>query len=177
MILDLLLHKSRLKFYFNYQDQQVQNNKKLTKAQEDHLQLENVKEEFLKKYGNLRLQSDNPFETVEFLDIQSQDPEANNSQIGSILHNSILLPQRTPIIKNAAPQIPLNSLQIERPQIPPDIQNSRERKSSELRYFSYKIMDNLYDFLCYIPDLNFVLSVSELIYNKIHIDVIRDYFP
>ena len=173
MILDLLLHKSRLKFYLNYQDQQSQNNKKLTKAQEDHLQLENVKEEFLKKYGNLRLQSDNPFETVEFLDIQSQDPEANSLQIPNNLQNSILLPQRTnnmAIIKNNSqeivvnrPQIPLNNPQM-------DLQNSRERKSPEFRYFSYKIMDNLYDLLCYIPDLNFVLSVSELVYNKIRID-------
>ena len=217
VILDLLLHKSRLKFYLNYQDQQ-NNKKQLTKAQEDHQHLENVKEEFLKKYGNLRLQSDNPFETVEYLDIQQQDPEINSFQTNNTPNNANMnntngmFSQRIPALKAnltqnniIKPNINImnnmnnnnninnmnNTTNLNTPSFSQemassrtqiqasnnnnismqmDLQNSRERKNAEFRYFSYKIMDSLYELLCYIPDLNFVLSVSELIYNKVRID-------
>ena len=184
MILDLLLHKSRLKFYLNYQDQQ--SNKKLSKAHEEYLQLENIKDEFLQKYGSLRLQSDNPFEMIEFMDIQSLDPEINTNFPHQTNNNN---PPGFYTQRNSAPKPNSNQANTIKPNISmnlgqdispkPSISNSnmtmdmlnaRERKNLEFRYYSYNIMDNLYDLLCYIPDLNFVLNVSELIYNKIRID-------
>lgn len=191
VILDLLLHKSRLKFYLNYQDQQ--SNKKLSKAQEEYLQLENIKEEFLQKYGNLRLQSDNPFETIEFMDVQSVDPELGpsfplpNNTNPSMSNFYTQRPQMTTqkpqnnlnpqsqikqSISMSMPEMvsPKPQLANSNPQMPVDLLNARERKNPELRYYSFGLMDNLYDMLCYIPDLNFVLNVSELIYNKVRID-------
>lgn len=181
VLLDLLLHKSRLKFYLNYQDQQ--NNKKLSKAQEEYLQLENIKEEFLQKYGNLRLQSDNPFETIEFMDVQPLDPElgttfplqtANTPAAGHYPQRGFqkqghaqpaaAKPAALGLeMANAKPALAGNGLAA-------DPLNARERKNPEFRYYGSAVMDNLYELLCYIPDLNFVLNVSELIYNKIRLD-------
>lgn len=211
IILDLIAYKSRLKFFINYQEHQ--NEKKLNKKQEEHQQFEHVKEEFLKKYGSLRLFSENPFESVEFQEIDTHPhPEnigyfssnMNNNQNNhySMMHQNIqkvsninMMPSNQQMNMFKGNNIPFNSLNsmhcfnyyndslnktvqmqqnIPPPPPPPpttnDFFNLRERKNPLYRYFGYKIVDHLYDYLVYIPDLNFVLNVSELIYNKIHID-------
>jgi len=51
-----------------------------------------------------------------------------------------------------------------------DQNTAREIKDPSVNYISYKLLDEMYDCLCYIGDLNFSLNVAELLYTKIKLN-------
>ena len=51
-----------------------------------------------------------------------------------------------------------------------DLSTSREIKNPAINYLSYKLLNELYDSLLYIGDINFALSVSEVLYTRIKLN-------
>lgn len=51
-----------------------------------------------------------------------------------------------------------------------DLKTSKEIKDPSVNYISYKLLNEFYESLLYIPDLNFALSVAEVIYTRIRLD-------
>lgn len=51
-----------------------------------------------------------------------------------------------------------------------DENTAREVKDSNINYLNFNLLNELYDVLLYIGDLNFALRVAELIYTKVKLD-------
>lgn len=61
-----------------------------------------------------------------------------------------------------------DSLSNRTPQI--DLSTSREVKNPSINYLSFRLLNEFYDTLLYVGDLNFALSVAEILYARIRLD-------
>jgi len=77
------------------------------------------------------------------------------------------LNQRTNMLSQAQGFMPENS-DYGRTRI--DLRTSKEIKDPSVNYIPYKLLNEFYESLLYIPDLNFALSVAEVIYTRIRLD-------
>jgi hypothetical protein len=62
-----------------------------------------------------------------------------------------------------------NKTELENPPII-DETTAREIKDPNINYLHFNLLNELYDVLLYIGDLNFALRVAELIYTKVKLD-------
>ena len=62
-----------------------------------------------------------------------------------------------------------NKQEFEKPPVIDEI-TAREVKDSNLNYLHYNLLNEMYEVLLYIGDLNFALRVAELIYTKVKLD-------